>query len=114
MSGQVEAVDDLHEQLLGHAPWRLVAELVTHKSGIGGKVDDQDAQAPPRQSWRAEGGPQVDAVVPLEVGFDGLPVLGQEPEEASPSPRSPTPSASRERMNSTSSMADPPAATKPS
>lgn len=68
-------------------------------------MPDENAEAPPRESGRAEVGDEIDAVVPQQVRFDGLPVFAEELEEAGYSPRL-TPCSSESRFMSR--FGDPP------
>lgn len=82
-----EAVGDAGEELSGVVP---AASLVdrSERGTVPFKAMDQRVDAPTAEFFGGEGVGEVDPVVPLEVGFEGLEVVGEEPPEAGDSPGS--------------------------
>lgn len=72
------------EELVAQVPGAVVQ--FASRFAARWQMADQDHEAPPRQAPREECRQGL-LVVPLEVRFDGLSVLRQEPVEASDSPR---------------------------
>ena len=114
----MQGVDRQRQKLLGYTPGGLGAMLSTHRRRIGWERRQQATEAAPRQPWAAQLRPEIEPVEAEHVGIDRPPELTQEVEEPTDSPGE-TPcstsvfTASRFTISWTS-IAEPPAATKPS
>lgn len=85
--GKLEAVSDPGQEFSGVVP---AAGFVDGSEGgaVPFKAVDQCVDAPTAEFFGGKGGREIDPVVALEVGFEGLEVVDEEPPEAGDSPGS--------------------------